>query len=198
MGLLATCNDSWNICDHPPESGFKSTLVRLHCPVTCGCGQPGQFFIGKREGCPTTCSARRQDALAGAFNCSDYSPNELRHDLPFQRYMFAVLRYMLQFQNTGHVHIARRLNTSVRESGCGAFAKPYKLDVFREGVYDTSLGGLDFCDQSSLAHAFEGSRHMTVRPWCPVTCKCGMHCQEHRRCVEKGEHQCYSACMDCP
>lgn len=160
-----TCGDLAHLCTDP-----QYPLVRLLCPVSCGCRHPrsGLFLNTLESGCPRNKCVYDPSYLAELeqLPCEDPSPAALAGDPGWIAY-WDQMAMVFRTQRSVAAH-AEAMREAAMQRGCGI------LNVTMAGV-----AFIHFCHGDHLSGA-------SLRPWCPVTCGCTASTAECPRSCPEG------------
>lgn len=146
-----SCEDFRPRCTDPGE-----TLLRLRCPVTCGCASPLSGLIPQAPvfGCPAAChSSPGYMADLRAHPCQDGTPTSLMAMSGWTSYwdQFVPWTSMMGFP----ADLLSRLREDFLENGCAALA--------RADLYNDSATTM-FCSPSGAV--------ASLHAFCPEACGC--------------------------
>mmetsp|Transcript_96534 Transcript_96534/g.300625 ORF Transcript_96534/g.300625 Transcript_96534/m.300625 type:complete len:687 (-) Transcript_96534:47-2107(-) len=145
---------AWRCGEHA-ASCQSSILLRLLCPVTCGCDGPTSGLLASKpsKGCPAKCAdARRQ--LISKGPCNDMSANVT---LGWTRYWMAFRNIALLWNPVSASKQAEYADFVDRkiDQGCANMERDLFMDIH-------------YCD--SRAKVFKVDGFSTIMSFCPLTC----------------------------
>eukprot|EP00747_Dinoflagellata_sp_TGD_P206358 gnl/TRDRNA2_/TRDRNA2_80078_c2_seq1.p1 gnl/TRDRNA2_/TRDRNA2_80078_c2~~gnl/TRDRNA2_/TRDRNA2_80078_c2_seq1.p1 ORF type:complete len:450 (-),score=68.78 gnl/TRDRNA2_/TRDRNA2_80078_c2_seq1:80-1330(-) len=163
-GVSATsCGDLRERCD-----AVELPVLRLHCPVTCGCDQPrsGQFFGNAAGGCAKVCSEGRTWLTDLADRpCIDLQPEESDRWKSWERWLDTLLAFSQVWASK-----EEKWSDSVKaakEKGCAVLKDDPQM--------------IRYCDA-------DGNSGSSLRAFCPESCSCSD--------LPTGSPLCPSSCWD--
>lgn len=150
----------------------KSDLVRLACPLTCGCASSTalQLFAGSSiYGCPSNCNAMFEEQLANHESCEDQSGSVLAS-------------YIGTFKEDPWMGALDSHSQAGAPSDCAYFLSNFS-DV------QWSIGLVSVCNVSD-SELMRKWGYRSARPLCPLSCGCKDVLASHAARLE-----CPSACV---
>jgi hypothetical protein len=150
----ATCADMQHHCAEPEQA-----LLRLLCPITCGCADPrsGLFYRVESEGCPTDLCllTPTYHAIADSLECRDMTLAELN---AYQHWS-DFFTHGLNFNWLSKRSQVQEAFDVMRQHGCDGIPMARQSSMH-----------FDFCSGSEASASRPGIG--SLRAFCPVTCRC--------------------------
>jgi len=151
--------------DLPHEACWREEpIIRIACPVRCGCRAPifGTFLL---KGCDLMrCSATKEYSHARAqIRTTDPHPEVLHGRRDWHAYWHSFEVDLTNHMERNTLRLTKkqvkRIRMSFSESGCDAFADLLPAEPWRQADF------LDF-------FCTENTQRRPLRPFCPGTCEC--------------------------
>jgi hypothetical protein len=155
VGSNSSCVDWQGLCGR-----MHGGLIRLLCPITCGCADPliGLMYRVESEGCAV---ARCQETTSykttmNSLECRDHTQAELQSSAGWQQYFDHLLTYAWRERLPKVQEIA----ADMKQQGCAGIA----------GARSHHTLHFSFCESEEASATRPGMG--SLRAWCPVTCQC--------------------------